>query len=601
MKALIVIVLIALAAVGGWFFGKGKSTSSAEPGGRKIAFYQSPMHPWIKSDKPGNCTICGMKLTPVFEGEKGFETDANVITLTSNAINVVNVQTEPVQVRPIERSLTVAGKIETDETRLRVISAYVDGRIDKLFVNFVGDEVEAGEPLALIYSPSLLTAEREYLTLMSQTNFTGSTALGAQHERLVEGARQRLRRLGLSNEQIARIRPDSTTNFTTQVSAPIGGTVVTRGVVEGQYVKEGDKLFEIADLSQMWFRFEVYEQDLPFIKVGDVVRVSSPALGARAFEGPITFIDPNINQETRSARVRVELQNPPIEQNGRSRRELFNGLYAEGRIALKTDPVLAVSRSVVMQPGDGARVYVDQGGGAYEHRPVKIGRQGEEFIEILEGLKEGDRVVSSGNLLLDSQAQINRTSSSSPDGSKPAAPHDHDHGATTTPPAATAQPTAITPAVPTTAVAEKLNEKQAGALKEFLEFVAGLNEQLAADNLNGYNERLADMPKAVATLSESFADAPAFKEPVAKVVAESQKLKPGANLASARAVHNPFSKATADLYRAARPVAPEIATKIYRCPMYPKPGQSAFWIQAKEPLRNPFFGSEMLECGVEVK
>jgi Cu(I)/Ag(I) efflux system membrane fusion protein len=603
MKALIVVVLIAVAAVGGWFFGRGKSTPSAEPGGRKIAFYQSPMHPWIKSDKPGNCTICGMKLTPVFEGEKGFETDANVITLTSNAINVVNVQTEPVQVRPIERTLTVAGKIETDETRLRVISAYVDGRIDKLFVNFVGDKVEAGEPLALIYSPSLLTAEREYLTLLSQTNFTGSPVLGAQHDRLIEGARQRLRRLGLSNEQIAQLRPDAATNFTTQVSAPIGGTVVTRAVVEGQYVKEGDKLFEIADLSQMWFRFEVYEQDLPFIKVGDVVRVSSPALGTRTYEGPITFIDPNINQETRSARVRVELQNPAIEQNGRPRRDLFNGLYAEGRIALKTDPVLAVSRSAVMQPGDGARVYVDQGGGAYEHRPVKIGRQGEEFIEILEGLNEGDRVVSSGNLLLDSQAQINRTSSSSPEGSKPAAPHDHDHGATATPtaPAASAESTPGTSKAASTTVAEKLTEKQAGALKEFLDFVAGLNEQLAADNLNGYNERLSAMAKAVTALSESFADAPAFKDPVAKVVTESQKLKPGANLASARAAHNPFSKAIADLYRAARPVAPEIAVKIYRCPMYPKPGQSAFWVQAREPLRNPFFGSEMLECGVEVK
>lgn len=584
MKTFFLVAFIAaLAAAGGWFYGR-KTHSTSEEGGRKISFYQSPMHPWIKSDKPGNCTICGMKLTPVFEGEKGFETDANVITLSSNAINVVNVQTELAQSRPLERTLTVAGKIETDETRFRVISAYVDGRIDKLFVNYTGEEVQAGQPLAMLYSPALLTAEREYLTLLAQTNLTGSANLSTQHERLLEGARQRLRRLGLSNDQINTLRSNATTNFTTRVSAPIGGTVVTRAVFEGQYVKEGDKLFEIADLSQMWFRFEVYEQDLPSIKMGDIVRVTSPALGARVYEGPITFIDPNINQEARSARVRVELQNPVIEQDGKSRRELFNGLYAEGKIVLRTEPVLSVSRSVVLQPGDGARVFLDQGGGAYVHQPVKTGRQGTDFIEILEGLSEGDKVVSSGNLLLDSQAQINRSSSSAPaDGSKAAPAHDHSHADDSAPHSV------------------EISQAQSGALTEFLVFVSGLNEQLAADNLPGYTARLASTEQAIASLIGPFEGSPSLQAQIAKVAAESRNLQPAADLDAARSAYNAFSKATVDLYRAARIGAPDFKVRIYRCPMYPRAGQSAFWVQAQEPLRNPFFGSEMLECGTEVK
>src|SRR6187431_1719245 len=130
-KVFFVIVAIVAAGALGWYFGqRGQHDHSAESNGRKVAFYQSPMHPWIKSDKPGNCTICGMKLTPVYEGEKGFTTDVNVVTLSSNSINVLNVQTETVDRRPLERRLVVAGKIEADETGVRVISAYVDGRIE---------------------------------------------------------------------------------------------------------------------------------------------------------------------------------------------------------------------------------------------------------------------------------------------------------------------------------------------------------------------------------------------------------------------------------------------------------------------------------------
>lgn len=421
MKAKVIFALMVVAVLAGgigWRLGRvakdaPPQDSNAPKGERKIAYYQSSMHPWIKSEKPGVCTICGMKLTPIFEGDKGFETEGGIVTLSSNAIQVVNVQTEPVKHRQIGRTLNVAGKIEADETRVRVLSSYLDGRVEKLFVNYIGAEVRAGEPLAVVYSPALLTAEREYLTALAQTNLSGSPRLTEEHLRLVEGARQRLKRLGLSDDGIEALRDKGATNFATQIVAPMSGTIVSRAVFEGQYVKEGDKLFEIADLSKLWFRFDVYEQDLPSIHKGEMVEVRSAALAANRFSGPIAFIDPNINDAARSARVRVELENPLVGEGASARRALYNGLFAEGSIPVNSGMALAVPRSAVLDPGDFPRVYVDQGAGAYELRRVKIGRRGAEYWEVLEGVEENESVVTSGNLLIDSQAQINQSTHSS--------------------------------------------------------------------------------------------------------------------------------------------------------------------------------------------
>src|ERR1051325_7543395 len=178
----------------------GSGQSSGE---RKVLFYQSPMHPWIKSDKPGNCTICGMKLVPVYDRDKGFGPVAGLVALNSNTVNVINVQTEEVKRRPLERTLRVAGTIEDNDARHRRLSAYVEGRIEKLFVNHLGAEVVAGDPLAVIYSPTLFAAEREYAALAGQTS--AAPALRAERQRLMDGAAQRLLRLGLTDRKSTRL------------------------------------------------------------------------------------------------------------------------------------------------------------------------------------------------------------------------------------------------------------------------------------------------------------------------------------------------------------------------------------------------------------
>jgi Cu(I)/Ag(I) efflux system membrane fusion protein len=165
VKKILVLALLGVVGVSGWLIGKksGRSDGAAPSGERKVAYYQSPMHPWIISKQPGRCTICGMNLEPVMEGERGFTAEEGVVMLGSNSIQAIHVQTELATNRPLVRTLRVAGVIDSDDTQHRRLSAYAEGRIEKLLVNFVGAEVTAGHPLAVFYSPSLLAAESEYI------------------------------------------------------------------------------------------------------------------------------------------------------------------------------------------------------------------------------------------------------------------------------------------------------------------------------------------------------------------------------------------------------------------------------------------------------
>lgn len=410
------VVIAALAGATGWFAREhwpAPTPMPAATSGRKIKFYQSAMHPWVTSDKPGKCTVCGMALVPVYEGDPGFALEAGLVTLSSNSINVLHVETEEVKRRPLERVLRVAGRIDDNDARHRRLSAYVDGRIENLFVNYVGAEVVEGQPLASIYSPTLLAAEREYATLLRQDHARMTGAALAEHQRLLDAATQRLLRLGLVKSQIKGLAQKSEDDSFTEILAPMSGTVVAREVYAGQYVKEGDRLFELADFATMWFIFDAYERDLAWLQPGQSVEVTTPARPGKVYSAAVTFIDPNLNEMTRSAKVRVEIPNPLVEENGVKRRELFHKLYAQGVVKVLVPDALTVSRSAVLSPGARPVVYIERGAGAYEQRRVSLGRAGDEFWEVLEGLEEGDRVVTAGNLLIDAQAQLNQSAHSS--------------------------------------------------------------------------------------------------------------------------------------------------------------------------------------------
>jgi len=590
MKPIHIILLFlvaALAGAGGWFAARhvpAKSASPAADAGKahKILYYQSAMHPWIKSDKPGRCTICGMELSPVYEGDKGFDADEGVVTLGSNTIQVINAQTDEVKRRPLKRSLRFAGTIDDNDAKHRIVSAYIDGRIDALSVNFVGAEVVAGQPLATFYSPILLAAEREYIATARQPAPPAGATLATESHRLLEAAAARLKRFGLSEAQIAALPQKDADDIHTRLLAPVSGTVVGRFVYEGQYVKEGDKLLEIADFSTMWFQFDAYDRDLAWLKPGQKVEVTTPAAPGKTFTGTLAFIDPNLKELTRSAKVRVELPNPVAGINGVKRRELYHKLYADAVVQVEIPEVLVVPRSAVLSPGATPVLYVDKGGGAYEQRRLRLGRAGDDEYEVLDGVAEGDRVVTQGGMLIDAQAQLNAGANQQI--GEGVSGRELTEATNTSPP---------------------LTDAQQKAVQEFLGLANAITAALAGDNLAEFNTQASKTHAAVSALTGAFPKDSPWRAFVEKLEAATH-LTSGTDLKAARKSFHPLSEAAVELAKALRRQEARFKSlKVFRCPMtkdaFPGAPRTAEWIQFELPIRNPYFGAEMLDCGSEVK
>ena len=494
-------------------------------------FYQSPMHPWVKSDKPGQCTVCGMDLVPVYEGGAGFDkAAAGIVMLPAGSPNVVGVQTAEVKKQPLVRTLRIAGMIGEDESRHGIISAPVEGRIDGLSMNHEGQQITKRQPLATIFSRTLLNAAGDYKLAL------------AQGEEAALPAKRRLEQFGLVWEQIKAIPTRQSDDNYFGILAPMTGTIVKTYVAEGQYVREGDRLFEIAEFTKMWFMFGAPEQDLPWIKVGQIVTLQTASLPGESLKGRVAFINPNLEAMSRTAMVRVVLENPE--------RRLKNRTWASGTIELEAPEVMTIPRSAVLWPGDAPRVYVEKSPGTYEQRSVKPGRAGDLLWEVLDGLKEGERVVSSGTMLIDSQAQLDAmvaTPAPAPDG--------------------------------------RIEIANPAAWTDFMKAAAALNGSLAGDDLAAANAALKSLPPAPDAL---------IKTPVPAEKADIREL---------RKAFLPWSQEVAAVALKLKPHMPGL--HVFKCPMtdqlWPGAPANAAWIQLSGELRNPYWGAEMLECGMEVK
>ncbi len=493
-------------------------------GPRAIKFYQSPMHPWITSDQPGKCTICGMDLVPVYEGEEGIATRPGLVTLQPSTAQILGVATAPAVKAPLERTLRLSGVIEDDDAKHRVVSAFFDGRIDRVQVEHVGEEVVKEQPLATIYSPELLYIVREFQTSGARGRNDPQAAV----------ARQRLIQFGLTPQQVDELASGPRETYGLALRSPMDGTVITRNAYPGKYVKAGDLLFEIADFGVMWFHARVYEQDLPWIRIGDKAVLTTPAAPGQEFEGTITLVDPSFDPVTRSTRVRIEVPNPKVEGAGGLARALPHRAYAEARIRATEGEAVLVPRTALLDTGTRAVVYVDRGGGGYEKRDVKAGRRGDKDVEILSGLAAGESVVVQGNLMIDAEAQMAQPQALGADAGGDAAP--------------------IHAVPPATLERWKVLSDAASAL--------------AADDLEAFNR--------TGTVSQ-----------------------PAGSLADARrAYHEAVGPAVEEALRHPGQV------KVYECPMtgdsFPGAPDKARWLQMEPPLRNPWLGRAMPDCGEEV-
>jgi Cu(I)/Ag(I) efflux system membrane fusion protein len=525
--------------------GRLPAAEPAAPMREAAHVFQCPMHPWIKSDHTGKCTVCGMDLV---ELAATTNTPEGVIALPASSITAIGVETTTVARQPLLRTVRVNGRIEDDDTSHRILSARVPGRVEKLFVNYVGAAVEANAPLATIWSPEMLTAQRVFVerTKSGDAAFTGSERAAA---------REMLQQLGLSPTDLAELEKSLAPSPYVTVRAPGAGTVVAKSVYEGQYVQASDRLFEIADFSRMWFVFEAYEQDIPWIKIGQQIEITSRSVPGEVIHTTVEFIDPNFSEASRTTRVRATLPNPHFSVNGEPHR-LPHRVLAEGVVLVESPAVLAAPRSAVLDSGRGPVAYVALGNGQFEQRALKLGRRGDALVEVLAGLKESEAVVTTGALLLDAQAQLTREAAGNrPDGrAGPLGPPKMSEGA----PSGRALPT------------DKFSVLAAAALDAA--------DALASDDFARYQKIFPSLAPA----SAAFPTLP--------------KLVLGDALKSARRSFEPWSTAVADLLK---PQRAQLGLKVFQCPMSPVLGKGR-WVQRSQPIKNPFFGAAMPDCGEEV-
>jgi len=323
------------------------------------------------------------------------------VQLSRQEQQLAGLATEPVALRTLTKVLHAVGRLDYDERRIAFVPARIAGRLEKLYVNFTGTTVKQGQVLALIYSPDLVASLQEYLLAQetyAKVQGSGIAEVATSAASLVEASKQRLLLWGVTGEQLVQLKANGGPTLHMPISSPISGTVIEKMAFEGKYVMEGEALYKVADLSQMWALVEVYEPDLPWVKLGQRVEIAPVGLAGKVTSGTIRFVDPAVNPETRTIKLRADLLNP----NGTFK----PGMFVNVTLKAALDTTLAVPRSAVLDTGLRQLVYVDTGGGRYEGREVTLGPEAEGYYPVLKGLGAGEKVVVAGNFLLDSQSQV---------------------------------------------------------------------------------------------------------------------------------------------------------------------------------------------------
>lgn len=525
------------------------------------------MHPQIQQPEPGDCPICGMDLIPLLD-DSADDAGPRELSMSESSRALAEIQTSPVMREQPTHNIRLVGQMARDETKVKSLTARFPARVETLAVDAVGIQVEQGQALATVYSPELLSAQRELLSAYQRD----------PDGRFTKAAQAKLLLWDLQPDQIDALLQSGQAQQKFELRSPVNGIVVTKQVNEGDYLKTGQPLYTIVDLSQLWLYLNAYESDLAWLKVGQSVQFSVKSYPGETFQGSIEFIEPEIDSKTRTIPIRVVVPNP----DQRLKPGMFATANAESHIETAGEPPLLVPASAVLRTGQRAVIYVENPDAerpTYEGREIVLGSRAGDYFIVNEGLEAGERVVTNGAFKIDSALQIQaKPSMMNPAGGGPTP--GHNHGGAPTP---AAQPTAADPHTGHTVPAGiEIPTRQAAQL---MPPYLALHSALAADDLDAARAEAT----AMMGITGHFGALPELLHTM--LAAESLD-----------ALRKPHFEALSNAMIAAvkaKPAAFEHDLYIMHCPMvYGDTG--ADWLQADDQLLNPYFGAMMLKCG-EVK
>jgi Cu(I)/Ag(I) efflux system membrane fusion protein len=370
-------------------------TAAAKP---RILYYRNPMGLPDTSPVPKKDQM-GMDYVPVYEGE---EPQGPEIKISLDKVQKLGVKTEAAAYRNLARGVRALGTVQVDERSQRTVAPRFEGWIQKLLVNTTGEAVRRGQPLMEVYSPDLVAAQQEYVIAWKgmQTLKDAGPEIQASMRSLLDGSLQRLRNWDIGEEELLQLQQEGRARNSLTLRSPANGVILEKPSVQGMRFMPGEVLYRIADLSSLWLVADVFEQDLGLVRLGQGAKIHVNAYPERVFEGKVSFIYPAVTAETRTARVRIQLANPG--------QLLKPAMYAEVELAVPQSPVkrLSVPDSAVLDSGNRQLVLVRRDEGRFEPHQIKVGARGDGYVEVLDGIREGDSVVVAANFLIDSESNL---------------------------------------------------------------------------------------------------------------------------------------------------------------------------------------------------
>jgi len=538
--------------------GEVKSTSVEDQ------IWTCSMHPQIKQNEPGDCPLCGMDLIPL---EANSSSDPLVLEMTNEAVKLANIQTTIIgeEVAHTGKTIPLAGKVQADERLASSQVAHVPGRIEKLYVSFTGEPVNKGQQIATIYSPDLITAQRELLEAVKLFDLNPG---------LLEAARNKLRYWKIGDATIEAIEQNGTIQETFTVFADESGNVTNRRVAVGDYIKQGEPLFDLMNLQKVWVLFDAYEENLGSIKVGNTIEFTTPSVPNKTFKTKVTFIDPMINPNTRVTSIRTEINN----QGGLLKPEMFVQGILQERASHKSQ--LSIPKSAVLWTGIRSVVYVkvpDMTIPSFKFKEIELGESLGNSYQVLSGLESGEEVVTYGSFTIDAAAQLNNQASMM---NRDVMEKGSDH----------------TKHLPDYTASTSIEFKQ--QLTMVSDAYLLLKDALVASDSELTVSTAQQVLGALSKVDMSLLKGDAhlyWMEQLTALQAHSKKITELTDVEAQRKQFNFFSQALINAIKVFG--VGEDTLYVQHCPMADN-NEGADWISDEKAIRNPYFGDKMMTCGL---